>query len=208
MKSITLLLVLMLPVTANAAPLSVVVDQSGSAPILVNQPFAKLAAEAAVKEFNAMKTGDILTYRTLGLTGFKNFGGSTDVVKKSKKRRIRKELFKKISSIPTDSAIESQEQTNILYFLNHTGFNCDAGETIFMITDALESSNYISAYDLVQGNPLPKPKENFLQGCRLVMYGMGLTETPMSPNHIDTLLKAWQDWAVIAGVDFKAVINP
>jgi hypothetical protein len=208
MKSLALLGGLVLPLAAPAYPLSVVTDLSGSAPLLVNERFAKLAAYAAVAEFDQLKSGDKFTFRTLGVTGFKNFGATAQVVKRNKKKKMRKQLFKQIAYIPKDKTIESQGATNLLYFLNYTDFNCAEGENIFIVTDAIESSNYIDGNSLLMGSPLPKPEADFLKGCKIIMYGMGLTVNPIAPDHLKNMLKAWQDWAVIAGVEFKAVINP
>jgi hypothetical protein len=208
MKLLPMLGCLALPLAAGASPLSVTTDLSGSAPLLVDEHFAKLAAYAAIEKFDQLQTGDVFTYRTLGVTGFKNFGGWSKRVKRSKKKKLRKKLFKSIAYIPKNQDIQSQSETNILYFLNYTDFDCANGETVFIITDALESSNSISGYDLVQGTPLPKPEADLLKGCHITMYGLGLTENPMSPHHIKNLLSAWQDWMRIAGADFKAVINP
>ncbi len=208
MKNLLIFSMLALPIAAEANPLSVTVDLSGSAPLVTNEPFAKLAAYAAVTQLDQLKTGDQLTYRTLGVTGFKNFGGESWTIKRNNKKKMRKQLFKKIAYVPKDKTIESQGETNILFFLNYTDFNCNEGEKIFIITDAIESSNFITGDNIFTGKALPKPKTDFLKGCKLVMYGMGLTVNPISPDHLQNVLKAWQDWAVIAGVEFKAVINP
>ncbi len=206
--SLILLGGLVLPIAAQANPLSVTTDLSASAPLLINEDFAKSAAYAAIAEFDQLKTGDKFTFRTLGVTGFKNFGGKAKIVKRNKKRKMRKAIFKDIAYIPKNKTIESQGSTNILYFLNYTDFDCAEGEHVFIISDGLEASNYIAPDKLLTGSPLPKPNTDFLKGCKLTIYGFGLTVNPISPDHLQNMLKAWQDWAVIAGVEFKAIINP
>ena len=186
--------------------LTIVKDISASAPLLVNVEFAKKAANAAADKFDLLKTGDTLIMRTLGEAGLKNIGSTSEKVKRHKKRQSDR-LYRHIKKIP-EQKLTGQNQTNILYFLTFTNFDCAKGEDIFLISDGIEFSSEMDGNKLIGGEALPAPDKDMLKGCKLTIYGLGLTIPSLSNQHLKNLLTAWKNWAKIAGLEFKAVINP
>jgi hypothetical protein len=206
MKTLLLSSALMLSSIGQAATLTIVRDISGSAPLLVNSDFAKSAANAAADKLDQLQTGDILNMRTLGETGLKNIGSTSEKIKRHKKQQSNR-LYRLIKKTPEEK-IKGQDETNILYFLTFTNFDCAGGEDIFIITDGIESSSDMTGNKLVMGEPLPLPDKDMLKGCKLTMYGLGLTDPPLPNKNLKNVLTAWKNWAKIAGLEFKAIINP
>lgn len=196
----------MLSSIGQAATLTIVKDVSGSAPLLTNVEFAKSAGYAAASKLKTYKADDTLKIRTLGETGLKNIGSTSQTIKRHKKRQTS-QLYQNIKTIPGQK-IQGQNETNILYFLTYTDFDCAGGEEIFMITDGVESSSEVDDRKLLSGAALPSPKKDMLKGCKLTMYGLGLREIPFPSKNLNHLIAAWKNWAKIAGLEFKAIINP
>ncbi len=202
-----LILAVTTPAVVTAKPLSIVKDYSSSTPLLTNEQFAEKAALAAIDKFDALGKGDKLTVRSLGEVGLKNLDSFSAVIKRKNRKKLRRHLYQKIAETPSQH-IESQQQTNILFFLKHTRFNCAAGEEIFIISDGVESSELISSRKLLSGTPLPEPKRDFLKGCTVTLYGLSMTNDPLPLKQTQNLINAWEKWMAKAGATFIPEVSP
>jgi hypothetical protein len=100
--------------------------------------------------------------------------------------------------------IKPQSSTNLLAFLNRYDFGCDDGGEIILLSDGIESSEYVNGTELLSGKAsLPKPTTSTrLKGCTVTFYGIGAGR---SDTKLHRLRTQWQQYFDAAGATFKAI---
>ncbi len=206
MKAIILSLLIMgVSLASHAKTLTIGIDLSGSNPLLTHQNFAYGAAEHTASVIGALKSGDNVVVKTFGARGEANnlLNHRIEISRRMKPAKAAGIVAQYILSLPSQKNA-SQASTNLIAWLEFTsGFNCpDSGE-ILVITDAVESSSFLDANDLLSGKKgLPEPDVD-LKGCALTFYGVG---AGFAPQSVKIVRNEWRTWAKKAGADFSAII--
>lgn len=199
-----LLLMLLNAPTALAKTFTIGLDLSGSSPLSV-PVFAKAAAERLHAEVAKLQPGDFVYMRTIGDRGFANIPfRKIRIDRRNRAIEVADQIAGYIAALPS-KPVEAQGSTNLLAFLMYgRDFGCAAGGgTIWLITDGLEHSEFITAKALLSGSkPLPPPpKPNYLSGCSLTMDGFGANSGGNLPSaSIDNAQAAWEVYSKLAGV--------
>lgn len=186
--------------SVNADTLTIGLDLSGSNPLTVHPNFAYMAANHVHGEILKLKEGDTVNFRVFGSIGVPDNILSQPILitRKNSARKVAKHIAAYIQSIPGGK--EPQGSTNILAFLElGSGFDCENGGRLVLVTDAIESSELVDAGALLEGKTgLPSADVN-LDGCSMYFYGLGAGRSIAS---IKYLRKEWIRWAKEAGVTF------
>lgn len=190
------------PVPSMAKNLTIALDLSGSNPLLVDKHFNRRAAEYVVQQMDGLKQGDSVEVKFIGsLSATHNF----QRIKKTVKRHNLKKLKVVISNVIKTLSKQAQAQgsTNLLAFWGRNRFDCQSGDSVIVLTDAIESSEYIESNALLSGKAkLPKPNEFVqLQGCSIQYFGIGVGR---SDQEMLTLRRQWKAYFESAGAAFKA----
>ena len=206
MKStLVISLLCLLTNTVSAKTLSIGIDLSGSNPLLSHEIFAYAAADYLSSEVLKLETGDTVNIKTFGAreNAVNVVMSSFTISRRVSANQIAESLTQFIRSIPEQNGI-SQASTNLIAYLEFTsGFQCESGGQVLVITDGLESSSLIGGNDLLSGKKgLPEPQID-LSGCDITFFGLGAGWEPQS---IRIVRGAWQKWADQAGANFSAVI--
>ena len=207
-----LLLMLLNAPTALAKTFTIGLDLSGSSPLSV-PVFAKAAAGRLHAELTKLQPGDFVYVRTIGDRGFANLPfKKIRIDRRNRASKVAEQIAGFIANLPS-KAMEPQGSTNLLNFLMYgRDFGCDANDSseIYLITDGLEHSEFITAKALLSGKPLPPPrKTDYLVGCSLTMDGFGANSGGNLPlAAIDKAQAAWEAYATLAGVSKFDPIRP
>ncbi len=186
-------------------------DLSSSNPLVESKPYAMQAGEYVRKEITKLVPGDRLHMNMFGSLELENSLKSfnAQVTRRVKAEAIGNSAKRLIASL-ADGSFETQNETNILFYLEFTDFNCDAGDRIIVVTDGIEFSSDINDPKalLEKGTGLPEPDAGYLEGCSVVFYGLGKTDKGSLPlSYVKNLNKAWKAYFKVAGADFKAIVN-
>lgn len=197
--------------TASAKEWLISLDLSSSTLLTNDREYAQRAGTYARQKLaeKGFSMGDRLRVRSLG-----EFGAGANVkidARASRKYRPDKllgDIEYLIGSVPAlieknAGKFKVHNQTNILGHLRSEAYtlDCSTGGGVILLSDALESSEYVRASDLANGRTgLPEPKDPFLSGCDLIIIGIGQLSNSASGKVTDRLVVAWKDWSQKAGV--------
>lgn len=191
--------------SVNAKTLTIGIDLSGSNPLLRHENFAYSASTYVAAEISRLKSGDTVQIKTFGARSdaVNLINRRLSISRHNRPEKVAQSAAQFIRSLP-GRANTAQSSTNLVAWLEFTdGFACGASGEILVITDAIESSTYVDAKDLLSGKKgLPAPEVD-LKGCTLIFYGLGAGHPP---RQVKAVRKAWRRWAEQAGVIFKAII--
>ena len=200
-----------LAVKVHAGEWMVSIDISSSTLITSDKQYALRAGQYVSERLKdrGFDMGDEIRVRSLGEFGDKDaIKFDLRATKKYRSEKVLADIEFLVSSVPAlieknAGAFRVHGQTNILAHLRTEAYtlNCSSGGGVILISDALESSDYISATELASGQKgLPTPRGEFLEGCDLILVGIGqLAENP-SGKITERLIQAWGDWSAKAGV--------
>lgn len=198
-------------VETHAGEWMVSVDISSSTLMTSNKQYALRAGQyvrARLKD-SGFGMGDQIRIRSLGEFGDKDaVKFDLTASKKYRPEKILVDIEFLIVSVPAlieknAGAFKVHGQTNILAHLRTESYtlDCSSGGGVILISDALESSDYISATELANGQKgLPAPDGEFLAGCDLILVGIGQLANNPSGKITERLIQAWGDWSTKAGV--------
>lgn len=194
---------------AQAKTLTIGIDLSSSNPVVGDAAFARSAAAYAQTQVAALQPGDVVEVRTFGDRSLANVKAErVQISRRAKADKVAAKIARFIAGLPASNPAV-QGSTNIVAFLEFGQFDCASGGTVLLLTDGIESSEYVDANRFLAGKPLPKPEKNFLSGCAVTMVGLGQALvgelTPQQTKHVRT---AWQTWMKAAGARFESIINP
>jgi len=190
--------------------LTIGLDWSGSNILLSSPEFALEAAKFVGHEIRRLNHDDKVRLRTLGtreITKGKatpNLLTQEVVIHKRRKRAdsVATAFEEYIKSLPGRDV--AQSSTNIVtWFEFGRGFECANGGRVVLISDGLESSEYVSDTEFAQkAKGLPAAEVN-LQGCSIAFYGLGAGLSASSTKYV---LNEWKRWMGQAGASFDAYI--
>ncbi|MGF1462354.1 MAG: hypothetical protein ACFB2Z_04180 [Maricaulaceae bacterium] len=189
----------------------VALDISASTPLVTNRAFAARAAKAVDRYLADLETGDRFT---LGYIG--DYGLSSDLqpweatlsrrTPPIKVRRSTEQLIAGLPSLVTGGRIDRAQSTNIVGYIELAGYSVDCAQVdtqFIILSDGIESSDRVDGLKLMNGEALlPAVADDRLQGCALVMLGVGQITQGATPMLTQRLVKAWADWAAAAGMTF------
>ncbi len=203
-------------VPTSAKDLIIGIDISDSAPIAMEKHIADRAAKLASSRIAAMKRGDSVKIRSLGLygTAAQTIYMNARLSRKARPHKVARNIHQLIRSLPSlakKGRIKLQTETNIIGFLEVVAPSLDCKTTpttILILSDSIEHSAYISGRELLSGKKqLPSPSGPILAGCTLEMRGMAQQHKKLKsdPRWFARLRKNWARFAKSAGVSrFKA----
>jgi hypothetical protein len=211
MKTIKLLCSVAIGMAAmpiNAKTLTIGVDLSGSNPVILSSTFAQAAGGYVRDRIAKLLPGDVLVVRTFGDRGMANI--AAERIQISRHNRADKTAAKVagfVASLPSRN-IDGQGSTNIVSFFEFGQFDCTSGGEVLLLTDGIESSEYVTGLQFLGGKPLPAPDKGLLSGCNVTMFGLGQSaDVPIAQKEVKTIRAAWVGWMKAAGAKFSAVIN-
>ena len=197
---------------ATAKDTTIALDLSGSNPLIESEEYATVTADYVRRYLSQREIGDYVRLTT--------FGGS-DLADNLKTITIRitrrtpaEDVAEGIASLIaniSEAGFNPQQSTNIVGFLELNEFNCEAGETVLIITDGLESSEFApDANEFLTGKVSLEPFSNgYLDGCHVVMVGLGQTAEGQWPvTAIRNVRRIWNDYFEQSGASFDVVVNP
>lgn len=190
---------------AQAQTLTLGIDFSASNDLITHENFAYSAAQYVSVQILPLKNGDTVRIKTFG--GRENSVNmlTTEYVisRRRKPAKVAAMVTQYIHALPAQKNV-SQSSTNLIAWLEFTsGFNCADNSHILVLTDGLESSDYVdSAALLAEKQSLPKAEVD-LTGCALTFYGLGAGKPAPSVKYVRN---QWRNWAKQAGASFTAII--
>lgn len=194
----------MVAATAEASTLTLATDLSGSNPLVNDADFARAASLYAARQVHALQLGDVVNLQSFGARGLGNLReGTVQITRTMRPERAAADVATQIAGLPT-AGVTPQPSTNIIAFFKFGSFDCASGEHILVITDAIESSAYVSGTAFLSGKgKLPDPDTDFLKGCKVTFYGLGVHQE--GPT-VDIIRTAWRTWFQKAGAEFSDII--
>lgn len=191
---------------AEAKTLTIALDVSGSNPLLVKPEFAINAANYAASLIAPLQDGDAVRIKSFGARdAVENMLDQTFTISRRLRAQAVAEAVKKhIASLPQKQSL-AQPATNIIATLEFdSGLDCANGGQVLLLTDGVESSEYVNWQRFIAGRQsLPKPDVD-LKGCRVTFYGLGAGQSASSAKFIN---KEWKAWVGAAGGEFSAQIK-
>ena len=200
MNKLIIASVLFLSLTAHAGDLTIGADVSASNPMVASAEFAQVLASRLYKEVLKMEYGERIELRTFGSTDIAHVKGKSMVIsRRTPPETAAERVRNKIQSFAGKPADGS---TNLLSFIENGRFHCDKPNSqLWLLTDGIEHSVDFDGNDLLAGKKLPKPFGKPLEGCEVVMIGVGrVSDGGRLPlTQIRTLKMAWSEWLSLAG---------
>lgn len=195
---------------AFAKTLTIGIDVSESNPLVSSPAFASVAGKYVRTQVAQLHMLDVVEIRTIGDRSMANF--KTERIQINRHNRPDKAadmVARYIAGLPNKTH-EGNGSTNLIAFMEFSSnFDCANGGRILLLTDGIESSDYISSEDFLSGKPLSKPDSNFLAGCEVSMLGFGQNANgEWPPQVIKNMRKSWNAWMKDAGATFTPIINP
>lgn len=194
---------------AKADVINIALDLSNSVPLVHDVTFAQRAAAYVSDRVKTLKIGDRVQMRMFGAYGDANNMRRLDlpISRKNRAPQVAMAIGKIVGSIPKlvrNGKLQSQGATNMIGFLEAESYllNCEAEPTeIILISDAVESSSYVSGKDMWTGKgSLPTPREGLLRGCAMTILGIGQIAQGADPGMVQRLIAAWGQWSETAGI--------
>jgi hypothetical protein len=194
-----------------AGNLYITPDISGTAPAISSQEFASASAEILKEHIQDMNFGDKITYKTLGNDKIHHSKSDSLIIsKRNRPENAAEKVAARIESLPQSK--KGEGSTNILSYFENNRFDCSRDNSaVWLLTDGIENSQDFSATDLLKDKKLPEPFEQTLEGCAVVMIGVGrLADGNKLPRkQIQILKKTWTEWLTKAGaVSVDIRVNP
>lgn len=190
----------------DAKTLTIAFDKSGSNPLLGDPHFAASAAAYVAGQVKTLKEGDVVRIRSFGARNEgSNLLDQTFVLnRRLRARKLAQSIQNYIANLPNQDG-KSQSSTNIIAFLEFdSGLDCGNGGMTLLLTDGLESSEYISPKSFLAGRQhLPKP-DAALKGCEIIFYGLGAGLPPKSAKF---MREEWTRFIKDAGGQFTAIMK-
>ena len=191
--------------TSDIEYLVIAADLSGSASLIANDNFARAAINRITQKIRTLKKGAYVEIKTFG-------DGSLDhmeprVIRISSRGASPDYVANLVASTLNEIRTEvggGQSSTNLLGFLEVENLHCDTGSTeVLIVSDAIESSEDVSATELLNGSVfLPEPDAALLSGCRVEIIGLGNVSSGLLPrDQRKNLETAWNTWFDAAGAD-------
>lgn len=200
--ALALVLSLGLSSAVNAKEYTILLDQSGSSPLLSSHEFKVAAINYLVEKVKHMEDSDIVIVKTFGsLDVAGNFQSRKMTIKRHNKKKIAKGLAGLILSLANSQ--HTQGSTNLHAWFGRNDLDCKNGTHLIALTDGIEDSEYISASNLLNGTKsLPKAHLNAsLGGCLIHFYGLGMGR----PDKQVTILRnAWSEYFKSANAHFDS----
>ncbi len=193
---------------ANSKTLTIGIDLSGSSPVTTIEAFAARSAQKVSEKIRALQFGDWLKIKTFGELGASNLERlEIRIDRRNRQKKIAESVRALIEAIPRQQ-LTAQPSTNLVSWLEFQDFDCASGSEVILLTDGIESSEYVTATKFVNGGPLPAPAPGLLAGCEVTMIGIGQTaEGSLFAKEIKHVRSEWNGWMKIAGAKFTAVIE-
>lgn len=209
MKNLILVFAMLFALPAIAKTLTIGIDISGSNPVVSSTEFAKVAAQHVKQKVAVLQLGDVVEIRPIGDRSMANFKVERiQINRRNRADKVGETVARYIASLPTKS-FEGGGASNILGFLEFGQFNCANKSAIFLLTDGIENSQYMSGEDVLLGKPFPKPENNYLAGCELTMLGIGQNSSgEIPPLLLKNMLASWRTYLNAAGATFVPIVNP
>jgi hypothetical protein len=201
-SAIALVLSLGINSAANAKEYTVLLDQSGSSPLLSSQEFKVAAINYLGGAVKQMEDGDVVIVKTFGsIDVASNFQSRRLIIKRHNKKKTAKGLAGLILNLAKSQ--HTQNSTNLHAWFGRNNLDCKNGAQLIALTDGIEASEYISATNLLNGTKsLPKAHLNAsLDGCSIHFYGLGVGR----PDKQVTILRnAWSEYFKSANAHFDS----
>lgn len=189
----------------NARTLTIGIDLSASNPLLSSETFAHEAAKHATQAILALKDGDVVRVRTFGArSDARNvLDSAVTLGRRMRARKVADALGAYLRALPRNGE-KGQSSTNLLAWLEFgSGYRCEDGGEILVITDGVETSTLVSGRALLLGKASLPPPKIALAGCTLTFYGLG---TGLPAQQVMILRDQWTHWAERAGARFTPII--
>lgn len=202
----SIILLCVMSINGHAKTLTIAIDLSGSNPLLQHKNFAYEAAKYMSKQITQLKTGDIVSLQTFGARGDASnlINHRFTVARRLRANAIATKIAGFIQSLPNRTDL-AQSSTNLIAWLEFTdGFDCKSQGQIIVITDGLESSEYVDARKFLDGKAKFPKADVDLKGCELTFYGLG---AGLPANYVKIIRNAWRKWVATSGASFTAVIR-
>lgn len=170
-----------------------------------NQSFAELAARKAEAVIRQMRLGDRVQVQFFGARTLGNLKTlDIRINRQARPPQVAAAIGALIRGIP-DAGIAGQGWTEITRYLRITDADCAAGDEFLILSDGIESTPHFSEKDLLaRSKDLPDPQPGMLAGCKLGMFGIGVTDKGMLDASItDRLIAQWRAFAEKAGAAFE-----
>lgn len=209
LRYFVVLIALCLSAPAFAKTLTVAVDVSASSGAF-NPTLSKIAAARARKAIAALQLGDVVRLQKFGARNVQNLPSETIRIDRALRPAVVAAwIGKYIEEIPAKIPAGDAETNIIAYLEFGSYFDCGNKGKVLLISDGIESSNYISSGQLLAGKALPRPESNLLAGCEIELFPLGQTQGgSVPPQAIKNLRAAWSAWMKEAGATFTVVIDP
>lgn len=213
MKSlyVAILVLAMVTTVVQAGDLVIGADVSRSNPLVSHAPFAKAVAERLSKKVRTLEYGEWVHLKTFGDGGIQHIEDkSLQITRRMSPQQAASRVADAIRGFPSSG--QGEGSTNLLGFLENNRFDCDTeGAAVWLLTDAIEQSAEVNGNDLLLGKPLPAPFAKPLDGCDVVIIGLGRIgdggTLPRSQLH--ALQTTWTDWLNKAGArSVEILVNP
>lgn len=206
LKAVTVSAALLMAASAHAKTVTIGIDLSGSNPLLTSKEFAAGAAEYAARRIEQLEDGDTVRIKTFGARGsaVNTMDQALVISRRLRPPKVAAMVQRYIASLPQQQA-KAQAATNIIAALEFdSGLDCAGGGEVLLLTDGVESSEYVNAQRFASARQkLPKPDVD-LKGCRVTFYGLGAGLPAPSAKFIR---KEWNTWVAAAGGEFFAQIK-
>ena len=158
-----------------------------------------------------MQLGDRVYFKTFGDGNTNHLQGEPLTISHRMRPEKAAGLVKnRISRLPATT--HGEGSTNIIAFLENSYFDCSKeGSALWLLTDGIEFSIDFDGKELLKGKKLPAPYKQTLQGCDVVMIGVGrLSNGARLPREqIHHLNSAWIEWLNAAGAkSVEMLVDP
>lgn len=186
-------------------------DDSDSNLIASDPDFARVVATATARYIAELPPGTNVSLRTFGeVNGANNLRYQSQITRQSNPaEKVAREVAQLIDHHARGDNAQ-QSRTEIFFTLSEGRYNCEAGDTIILLSDGIPSGQVRSQRAVLDGNePLPELAEGSLAGCRILIWGFGRTaDGGITSTQISNLRAAYEVAMDHAGAEFDAVSNP
>lgn len=179
-------------------------DNSNSAPLVVDKTFPKQAAKRVYDLIKNLKYGDNVILRSFGeyIKRKNTLTQDFHLTRRLNPEAVARSVGKFIAGFGANGhKIEEEQTTNILGFLENmvAEYSCSDHDVLFiLLSDGLEFSELSNSYEIVKTGKgkLPKLEFSDFQSCGLQIWGFGYG---IGPAGVQNLKHAWFAWTKEAG---------